>query len=201
MRTKLFLPVVALSCAVALVAGACSRDGDEDAQAKDRESTTTTAAEQATTTTTEAPTDTLFAVLDGDADLSQFAGLLVEAGLDTQLTEGGPWTVIAPTNAAFDAVPDATMTRLQQDPQGALASVLKLHIISGSLSLDALRDEGGSCVTTLGGPVLIEVDGDGDDAGISYGGAPVPDQEGQATANGTILKADAVTTARATDCP
>jgi len=200
MRTKLFLPVVALSCALALVAGACSSD-DEAAKDKDSEATTTSTTAAPTTTTTEAPTESVFALIDADDDLSQFAGLLVQAGLDTQLAEGGPWTVIAPTNAAWDALSDATVARLEQDPRGALANVLKLHLISGNVTWDDLIDEDGSCVTTLGGPVKVEVDGEGEDATISFGGAALPQQDAQAASNGTILKTDSVTTAPATDCP
>lgn len=200
MRTKLFLPVVALSCALALVAGACSSD-DEAAKDKGSEATTTSTTAAPTTTTTEAPTESVFALIDADDDLSQFAGLLVQAGLDTQLAEGGPWTVIAPTNAAWDALSDATVARLEQDPRGALANVLKLHLISGNVTWDDLIDEDGSCVTTVGGPVKVEVDGEGEDAAISFGGAALPQQDAQAASNGTILKTDSVTTAPATDCP
>jgi len=200
MRTKLFLPVVALSCALTLVAGACSSD-DEAAKDKGSEATTTSTTAAPTTTTTEAPTESVFALIDADDDLSQFAGLLVQAGLDTQLAEGGPWTVIAPTNAAWDALSDATVARLEQDPRGALANVLKLHLISGNVTWDDLIDEDGSCVTTLGGPVKVEVDVEGEDATISLGGAALPQQDAQAASNGTILKTDSVTTAPATDCP
>lgn len=200
MRNKLILPVAALCCAFALVAGACSKD-NEAAKGKTDEATTTTSTTAApSTTTTEAPTDSVVDVIVADNDLSQFSGLLTQAGLDTTLAEGGPYTIIAPTNAALNTVPTATMASLQQDPRGALANVLKLHILSGNVTWDALAGKAGSCVDTLGGKVKVEVTGTGNSAVVNFGGAPVPNQKGVTAANGTILKADGVNTAPATDC-
>ncbi len=203
MRKKPFLTVAALCCALALFAGACSKD-DEAAEKKKAEATTTTAKEDATTTTTAAPAEdadnTVVDVIVADNDLSQLAGLITEAGLDGALSEGGPFTILAPTNAAMNAVPAATLASLQQDPQGALANVLKLHVMSGNVTADDLADENGKCVDTLGGKVKITVEGEGDDASVSFGGAGVIDGEPQTASNGTILKLDSVVTAPATDC-
>ena len=198
MRTKMFLPVVATCCAFALFAGACS--STEDSKNKDAEATTTVKAEKETTTTTAAPTETLAALLVADPQLSQFSGLATEAGLNAMLTDGGPFTVLAPTNAAIDTVPAATMTALEQDPKGALANVLKLHILNGNVTWDDLSEKNGQCVATLGGNVKVTVEGEGDDAAVDFGGAPVPQQDGVKAVNGTILKVDGVTTAPATDC-
>jgi len=198
MRIKLFLPVVAICCAFALFAGACS--STEDSKNKDAEATTTVKAEKETTTTTAAPTETLAALLVADPQLSQFSGLATEAGLNAMLTDGGPFTVLAPTNAAIDTVPAATMTALEQDPKGALANVLKLHILNGNVTWDDLSEKNGQCVATLGGNVKVTVEGEGDDAAVDFGGAPVPQQDGVKAVNGTILKVDGVTTAPATDC-
>ena len=198
MRTKLFLPVVAICCAFALFAGACS--STEDSKNKDAEATTTVKAEKETTTTTAAPTETLAALLVADPQLSEFSGLATEAGLNAMLTDGGPFTVLAPTNAAIDTVPAATMTALEQDPKGALANVLKLHILNGNVTWDDLSEKNGQCVATLGGNVKVTVEGEGDDAAVDFGGAPVPAQDGIKAVNGTILKVDGVTTAPATDC-
>jgi len=198
MRTKMFLPVVATCCAFALFAGACS--STEDSKNKDAEATTTVKAEKETTTTTAAPTETLAALLVADPQLSEFSGLATEAGLNAMLTDGGPFTVLAPTNAAIDTVPAATMTALEQDPKGALANVLKLHILNGNVTWDDLSEKNGQCVATLGGNVKVTVEGEGDDAAVDFGGAPVPQQDGVKAVNGTILKVDGVTTAPATDC-
>ena len=204
MRNKLFLPIAALCCALALVAGACSKD-DEAAQDKKAEGTTTTAKEESTTTTsTTAPADeesnTVVDVIVADNDLSQVAGLITEAGLDEALSGGGPFTILAPTNEAMHAVPADTLANLQADPQGALANVLRLHVISGNVTVEDLAGEDGKCVDTLGGKVKITVEGEGDDATVSYGGATIEDGDPQTASNGTILKLDSVVTAPATVC-
>lgn len=195
MRKKSFATLVAVLFTVVLAGAACtSTDASKD---KDAEATTTMAPpDEETTTTTTPPTETLTDVLTASADLSQFAGLVTMAGLNTNLTDGGPFTVMAPTNAALAEVPAATMTSLQQDPRGALASVLKLHIVEGNMTPEDLADMNGKCVTTLGGQVKITVDGET----ISFGGATVSDAAPKAAANGSILTVDSVLTTPSADC-
>ena len=113
---------------------------------------------------------------------------------------GASSTSHAPPGTPSASRPAATLASLQQDPQGALANVLKLHVISGNVTVDDLADENGKCVDTLGGKVKITVEGEGDDASVSFGGAGVIDGEPQTASNGTILKLDSVVTAPATDC-
>ncbi|MGB3676426.1 MAG: fasciclin domain-containing protein, partial [Candidatus Nanopelagicales bacterium] len=43
-------------------------------------------------------------------------------------------TVFAPVNAAFEKVPAATLQSLTADPTGALAHVLKYHVVAGQLT-------------------------------------------------------------------
>jgi uncharacterized surface protein with fasciclin (FAS1) repeats len=88
------------------------------------------------------------------------------------------------------------VTRLQEDPKGALANVIKLHVISGDVTAEDLADEDGKCVSTLGGKVKITVDG----STVSVGGAEILDDEPQTASNGTILRVDSAVTAPATDC-
>ena len=42
--------------------------------------------------------------------------------------------MFAPTNAAFEKVPAATLQSLTKDPTGALANVLKYHVVAGTLT-------------------------------------------------------------------
>lgn len=199
MSMKLSAPVAALLCAVALLAGACSKTTDATKD-KHAEASTTTTSQKATTTTTAAPTETLMALLTADNQLSEFAGLVTMSGLDATLGAGGPFTVLAPTNAAIDAVPAATMTRLQQDPAGALGTLVRLHVIPGTLTVDDLAKKDGECIDTLGGKVKIAVSDKGDDATVKFGGATVSHDEPQKAANGQILTVDSVVTAPATSC-
>jgi uncharacterized surface protein with fasciclin (FAS1) repeats len=59
--------------------------------------------------------------------------LLKRAGLVESLQGKGPYTVFAPTDAAFDKVPNATLAGLGRD-KAALRSVLLLHVAEGRLT-------------------------------------------------------------------
>jgi uncharacterized surface protein with fasciclin (FAS1) repeats len=62
--------------------------------------------------------------------LSTLNGLVIKAGLSDTLKTGGPFTVFAPTNDAFKAVPAATMADLAQHPE-KLKDVLTYHVVPG----------------------------------------------------------------------
>jgi uncharacterized surface protein with fasciclin (FAS1) repeats len=62
--------------------------------------------------------------------LSTLNDLITKAGLADTLKTGGPFTVFAPTNDAFKAVPAATMADLAQHPE-KLKAVLTYHIVPG----------------------------------------------------------------------
>jgi uncharacterized surface protein with fasciclin (FAS1) repeats len=62
--------------------------------------------------------------------LSTLNGLVIKAGLSDTLKTGGPFTVFAPTNEAFKAVPAATMADLAQHPE-KLKAVLTYHVVPG----------------------------------------------------------------------
>ena len=59
--------------------------------------------------------------------------LLKRAGLAKALQGKGPYTVFAPTDAAFAKVPDATLARLARN-RAKLRSVLLLHVAEGRLT-------------------------------------------------------------------
>jgi uncharacterized surface protein with fasciclin (FAS1) repeats len=67
------------------------------------------------------------------------ASLLKRAGLVKTLQGEGPYTVFAPTDAAFDKVPDATLARLGRD-KAALRNVLLLHVAEGRLTAAKLTN-------------------------------------------------------------
>jgi len=57
------------------------------------------------------------------------------AGLVETLSGAGPFTVFAPTNAAFYALPKGTVeTLLKPENKGMLTSILTYHVVSGRLS-------------------------------------------------------------------
>lgn len=67
----------------------------------------------------------------GDENFSTLVSLLKKAELVETLSGDGPFTVFAPTNAAFEKVDAATLEALGNDPE-ALKNVLLYHVVSGS---------------------------------------------------------------------
>ncbi len=70
--------------------------------------------------------------LAADPALSTLNGLVQSAGLTDTLQGPGPFTVFAPTNDAFKAVPAKTLESLGKDPV-ALKAVLTYHVLPGKL--------------------------------------------------------------------
>ncbi|AFY37686.1 beta-Ig-H3/fasciclin [[Leptolyngbya] sp. PCC 7376] len=70
-------------------------------------------------------------------DFSTLVAAVSAADLVDTLKSPGPFTVFAPTNAAFEKLPDGTITTLLQNiPQ--LARILCYHVVPGKLTKDDL---------------------------------------------------------------
>jgi uncharacterized surface protein with fasciclin (FAS1) repeats len=99
-------------------------------------------------------------IVDTAAAAGSFTTLLAAAeaaGLVDALKSEGPLTVFAPTDEAFAALPAGTVeTLLLPENKGALAGVLKLHVISGKVKSKDLAGQQ-ITATTLNG--ALEVDG------------------------------------------
>ena len=67
-----------------------------------------------------------------DPQLSTLNGLVHKAGLTEQLKAAGPYTVFAPTNDAFAAVPAKTLADLGNNP-AQLKEVLGYHVLPAKL--------------------------------------------------------------------
>jgi len=82
------------------------------------------------------------------------------AGLVDTLKSEGPFTVFAPTNAAFDALPAGTVdTLLQPANKATLTSVLTYHVVPGKLDAAAIaakiaEGNGSAMLTTVQGETL-----------------------------------------------
>ena len=192
MRSKILATSVAILMGFGLVASACSSDDStEDAKA-----TTTTAMEKSTETTAAAADETIVAIAAGNKDFSTLVELVTAAGLAETLSGTGPFTVMAPTNEAFAAVPADTVAALKADPKGKLTDVLKLHVISGNVDAAAATAAAGTCVETLGGKVKVEKDAEGN---LTFGGAKIVKTDIKGS-NGTIHVIDGVVTAPSEGC-
>jgi transforming growth factor-beta-induced protein len=148
------LRLLALLFAFTLVAAACA-DDDEPAD---------TAPE-----TTEAPDEA--PAEDGDIvdvavaadDFDTLVAAIQAAGLEETLRGDGPFTVFAPTDAAFAAALDAlgiTAEELLADTD-TLTAILTYHVVSGSFPASEVVGLDGQEVETVNGAtVTVTVDGD-----------------------------------------
>ena len=85
---------------------------------------------------------------------------VVAADLAGILSGDGPFTVFAPTDAAFAALPTGVLDELLADPSGALTDILLHHVVAGNILSSDLSD--GQTATTLFGQgitVTINMDG------------------------------------------
>nr|MBX2876133.1 fasciclin domain-containing protein [Saprospiraceae bacterium] len=85
---------------------------------------------------------------------------VIAAQLDDDLAAAGPFTVFAPTDDAFAALPAGTIDALLQNPTGDLANILLHHVVSGSVASGDLSDN--QVVETLFGKnVIVTINADG----------------------------------------
>lgn len=85
-------------------------------------------------------TQSIVDIAVGDENFSTLVSLLKKAGLVETLQGEGPFTVFAPTNAAFEKVDQATLDALGEDTE-LLKSVLLYHVVSGAkvMAADAMK--------------------------------------------------------------
>ena len=112
------------------------------------------------------------------ADHTTLVAAVQAAGLVGTLQSDGPFTVFAPVNAAFDALPDGTVeTLLKPENKDMLVKILTCHVVAADAMSEAIKgmiDDDGSKhpVSTVGGCTLqATYDGDQifieDEAGIT----------------------------------
>jgi uncharacterized surface protein with fasciclin (FAS1) repeats len=91
--------------------------------------------------------------------LSTLVTAVTEAGLVDTLNGEGPFTIFAPSNDAFAAIPEEDLNAILAD-QDMLTSILTYHVVAGeSLDLAGLA-EAGTVTTVNGADLTIEPSGD-----------------------------------------
>jgi uncharacterized surface protein with fasciclin (FAS1) repeats len=91
-------------------------------------------------------------------ELSTFMAAIAASSLDEQLAGDGPFTILAPSNAAMSEIPTNVLDSMLADPD-LLDSVLGYHVVVGeALSPENLAAAG--TVQTLNGPVAVALAGD-----------------------------------------
>lgn len=97
------------------------------------------------------------AIADGRFDT--LVAAVVAADLAGVLSGPGPFTVFAPTDAAFAALGEDTINALLADP-ATLAQVLTYHVVPGSLlAADVIAQD--NLISVQGSPILVDVTDDG----------------------------------------
>ncbi len=140
--------------ALAVLAVGCSSD-DDTAEA---DPTTT----EAVDTTVAEDVGTIVDVASADPEFSTLVAAVAAANLVDTLNGPGPYTVFAPTDAAFDdaiAALGVTPEELLADP--TLGDILTYHVVAGEvMASDVLGMDGAEVETVNGAPLTISVDGD-----------------------------------------
>jgi uncharacterized surface protein with fasciclin (FAS1) repeats len=108
------------------------------------------------------------------------------AGLVDTLKGAGPFTVFAPTDAAFAALPEGTVAELlKPENKEKLASILTYHVVAGKVMSTDLSD-GMTPNTVNGETITIKTEG-----GVTINGTTVSTADIEAE-NGVIHVVDAV---------
>ena len=147
--------------------------------------------EAATETSAETTTETT-AILDivdtavGAGNFTTLVAAVEAAGLVDALKGEGPFTVFAPTDEAFAAIPQETLDTLLADPTGDLTQILLYHVVEGKVMAADVSD-GLEATTLQGAPVNFTVA----DGSVKINDATIVTTDIEA-ANGVIHVIDAV---------
>lgn len=121
------------------------------------------------------------------------------AGLVETLSGEGPFTVFAPVNAAFEALPAGTVEGLlAPEAKDQLTAVLTYHVIAGDIHaadlIKAIEDNGGEykAATVQGGELTFSLDGDMVKITDANGGTATVTTADLDQSNGVIHVIDAV---------
>jgi uncharacterized surface protein with fasciclin (FAS1) repeats len=80
-------------------------------------------------------------VAAGSKDHSTLVAAVKQADLVNALSNAGPFTVFAPTNAAFDKLPKGTIEDLMKpENKEKLQDILQYHVFVGSLNTELMQD-------------------------------------------------------------
>ncbi|MEO6580435.1 MAG: fasciclin domain-containing protein [Sphingomicrobium sp.] len=135
-------------------------------------------------------TEQIYNIVDTASANGSFTTLVAAvgaAGLVETLKGDGPFTVFAPTDQAFAALPAGTVEKLvQPDQRDALKALLLLHVLPGAIHA---RDVDGQLLRPVSaGGGQLDIDGNG---GVTVNGARVTTADIECT-NGVIHVIDRV---------
>ena len=186
---------IALASAATLALAACGSPAEEDATVTTEDSMM---ADQMANDDMAA--GTVVEVAQGNPDFSTLVSAVTSADLGATLSGTGPYTGFAPTNAAFEEVPQATRDELMSPAgQQDLANILTYHVVEGNVDAAALaqaiQDAGadGYTITTVnGGTLTAMMDGDNVVLRDAAGNTATVTQTDVEASNGVIHAIDTV---------
>ena len=161
MKTLLILPLLL----VGLILSGCNSTSSESA-------TSEVAAEKdlGQAAVDEDSDPNILKIAIGSADHSTLVAAVQAAGIEHVLANNGPITVFAPTNAAFEALPEGTVeTLLKPENKSQLIDILYYHASPGTYVGDLLTD-GRQIYQANGDNVEIKVQ---DDGNVTVNGANI----------------------------
>jgi uncharacterized surface protein with fasciclin (FAS1) repeats len=168
-----------------LAVGALVRASCGDGKKKDEMVDATDSTEVAVDSTEAVAATTIVDVAAGNPDFSTLVAAVQAAGLVETLSGDGPFTVFAPTNAAFDKLPAGTVDGLLK-PENVekLKGLLTYHVLAGKFDAAAVTDaitqgKGKYTVTTVQGQKI--------DLSIKDGKVVLTDANGKTS---TVVAAD-----------
>ena len=186
---------IALASAATLALAACGSPAEEDTTATTED---TMMADQMAND--DMATGTIVEVAQGNPDFSTLVSTVTSADLGATLSGTGPYTVFAPTNAAFEKVPQATRDELMSPAgQQDLSNILTYHVVEGNVDAatltQAIQDAGadGYTITTVnGGTLTAMMDGDNVVLRDAAGNTATVTQTDVDASNGVIHAIDTV---------
>ena len=120
-------------------------------------------------------------------NLSTLVAAVQAAELVETLSGDGPFTVFAPTNAAFEALPDGTLeSLLEPENRDMLVDILTYHVVAGEVMSGDLSD-GMMAETVQGSQITVNIS----DSGVSINNADVVTADVEAS-NGVVHIIDSV---------
>jgi uncharacterized surface protein with fasciclin (FAS1) repeats len=140
----------------------------------------------ATTGAAASTPGTIVEVASASDTFKTLVAAITEAELTEVLQGEGPFTVFAPTDAAFAALPEGTVEKLlKPENRATLVKILTYHVVPGSITSDKIA--AGDMATVEGSPVTLAVA----DGKVTVGGANVVKADILAS-NGVIHAIDKV---------
>lgn len=125
-------------------------------------------------------------VASSNKSFTTLTAALKAAGLDKTLAAGGPYTVFAPTDEAFAALPKGALEQLlKPENKDTLIKILTYHVVQGEKDANTLKT--GETTTLEGAPVQLNVSS----SGVTVNGAKVLQADIKAS-NGVIHVIDKV---------